>query len=169
MSTTPTDAAQAQAESVKSVVATSLEAFQKLAALNLETAKGSLGAVAGQLKNLMATRDVKGLTELASGWVKPGAEAVVTYARAVQAATAESSSELAAQVKARLDTTTQQLVTNLESMMKGAPAGSEAMVTLVKEAIAVANSSYEQLNAASKKLVEAGLETLSTVAGGKKS
>ncbi|MBP6817548.1 MAG: phasin family protein, partial [Burkholderiaceae bacterium] len=39
-------------------------------------------------------------------------------------------------------------------MAKNAPAGTEGMVTLVKQAVSAANNAYEQVNKATKQAVE---------------
>ena len=161
---TPTETAQANAEALKAAALKSLEGFQKLAQVNLEHTKAALDASAEQFKALLGAKDVKALTDLATSWVKPGAEAVVGYAKAVQAAATETGTELAAHARAQLDKGTAELVTQLETLAKSAPAGSEGVVTLVKEALAVATTTFDQVSAAGKKLVDAGVATATAAA-----
>lgn len=161
---TPTEIAQQQAEAVRSAVLKSVEGFQKLAAINLEHSRAALDTAAEQWKQLLGAKDIKGVAELAQAWVKPSAEAVVSYAKAVQAATAQTSTELVEQARAQLDKTVSAMVTQLEALMKNAPAGSDGVVSLVKEAITVANTTFDQVSAAGKKLVDAGMASAQAAA-----
>lgn len=71
---TPEDFLKMQTEAFRASGAAAtkaFEGFQKLAALNMETAKASLNDASEQIRALLAAKDAKTLTELVSSYTKP--------------------------------------------------------------------------------------------------
>jgi phasin family protein len=167
MAQTTEELKQAQSEAMKSMGAaaqTALAGFQKLATLNLESAKASIDTASDQVRALLAAQDVKAVTDLVTSFTKPGAEKFVAYARAVYASTSETSTGLAEAVRAQVEKGNQQLVAQVQELAKNAPGGAEGAVSFVKEAMTVASSTYDQLHAATRRFVDAGAASVSAAA-----
>lgn len=151
---------QMQSDAVKAVgvaAQKALEGFQKLSALNLQTAKASLETATEHAKSLLAVRDLKSASEVVTTMVQPATEKVTAYAKSAYGVSSATSAELVDVVRAQAEKGSHQLLMQVQELAKNTPAGSDGAVTFVKQVLAVANSSYEQLNAATKTLVEATL------------
>ena len=89
-----TDFMKFQAEAVKAsnaLAAKSIEGIQKLADLNMKTAKASMEQSAEQVKVLMGAKDVKGMTETMGSLSQPTADHLTAYVKDVYAITSETS------------------------------------------------------------------------------
>ncbi len=134
--------------------AKTLEGFQKLAALNMQTSKAALEQSQEQIKALLAAKDAKLLSDLVSSFAQPAPEQFTTYAKAVYAISKDTSTELASMVEKQVAAGNEQLHAAIEALAKNAPAGSEGSMNFVKQSLAAANKAYDQLNAATRQFVE---------------
>ncbi len=134
--------------------AKTLEGFQKLAALNMQTAKTALEESSDQINALLAVRDPKALTELVTSFSKPSPEKLTAYAKAVYAITKEANGEFAAMVEKQVADSNRQLTETVEKLASQAPAGSEGAVEFIRQSLAAAQSAYEQVNTATKQFVQ---------------
>jgi phasin family protein len=134
--------------------AKTLEGFQKLAALNMQTAKTALEDSSDQIKALLAARDPKALTDLVTSFSKPSPDKFTAYAKAVYAITKEANSDLTTMVEQQVADSNRQLAETVEKLAKQAPAGSEGAVEFIRQSLAAAQSAYEQVNNATKQFVQ---------------
>jgi hypothetical protein len=58
-----------------------------------------------------------------------------------------------------------QLAESVESLARTAPAGSEGVVSLIRQSMAAAQTAYDQVNQAGKKLAEMADSNLGSAAG----
>jgi len=152
-----TDFMKFQAEAVKAsnaLAAKSIEGIQKLADLNMKTAKASMEQSAEQVKVLMGAKDVKGMTESMSSLSQPTADHMAAYAKDVYAITSETSQEVASMVEGQVEESNKQLFAAIDAMSKNAPAGSETAISFMKQSLTAARSAYEQANKAGKQAAE---------------
>ncbi len=164
---TPEDFLKLQTEALRmstAAAAKTMEGFQKLATLNMQTAKASLDQANEQIRALLAVRDAKTLTELVTSYTKPSPEKFTAYAKAVYAISSETSTELRALVEKQIADSNAQLVEAIENLAKNAPPGSEGAFAFVRQSLTAANKAYEQVNTATKKFVE----TAAAAGGAKK-
>lgn len=157
MMTTPENLMKMHAEAVKASGAAAnktLEGFQKLAALNLQTAKATLEESSEQIRALLAAKDAKALTELVTSFAQPAPEKFTAYAKAVYAITREANSDLTAMVEKQIADSNRQLAEAVEALAKNAPAGSEGTVNFIRQALAAAQAAYEQVNTATRQFVQ---------------
>ncbi|MEK9720775.1 MAG: phasin family protein [Quisquiliibacterium sp.] len=152
--------------------AKTLEGFQKLAALNMQTAKAAIEESNDQIKSLLAVRDPKALTELVTSLAKPDPDKFSAYASAVYQITKEANGNLAAMIEKQVANSNRQLSESVDKLAKQAPAGSEGAVEFIRQSLAAAQSAYEQVNTATKQFVqiaEANVQgAAKAAAGGKK-
>ena len=172
--TTPEDLMKMHADAIKAssaAAAKTLEGFQKLAELNMQTAKAALEESSEQIKALLAAKDAKALTDLVTSFAKPAPEKFTSYAKAVYSISKEANADLTAMVEQQIAASNRQLAESVEALAKNAPAGSEGTVNFIKQALGAANAAYEQVNTATRQFVdaaEANLQGATKAASGSK-
>jgi len=157
MVTSTEDLMKMHADALKAssaAAAKTLEGFQKLAALNMQTAKAALEDSSEQVKALLAAKDAKALTELVTSFAQPTPEKFTAYAKAVYAITKEANSDLTSMVEKQIATSNEQLAQAIENLAKNAPAGSEGAINFIKQALTAAQAAYEQVNTATRQFVQ---------------
>jgi phasin family protein len=157
MMNTQQDMMKMHAEAIKATsaaAAKTLEGFQKLAALNMQTAKATLEDSSEQIKALLAAKDAKALTDLVTSFAQPSPDKFTAYANAMFAISKETNSELTAMVEKQVEASNRQLAEAIETLAKNAPAGSEGAVNFIKQALGAAKAAYEQVNTATRQFVE---------------
>lgn len=157
MMTTPENLMKMHAEALKAsgaAAAKTLEGFQKLAALNMQTAKATLEESSEQIRALLAARDAKALTELVTSFAQPAPEKFTAYAKAVHAITRQANGELTAMVEKQIADSNRQLAEAIEALAKSAPAGSEGALDFIRQALAAAQAAHEQVNAATRQFMQ---------------
>ncbi len=155
-----------QARNLGTAATRTLEGFQKLAELNLQTARASMEASGEQIRELLAARDVKTLTELVTSYSKPQPDAFKAYAQAVYAISRETGSELASIVEEQVAESQRQLYSAVEELAAKAPAGSEGAVAFTRQVLAASSTAYEQLNKAARQFTQMADSTVSGEAQG---
>lgn len=162
---TPEDFLKMQTEAFRASGAAAtkaFEGFQKLAALNMETAKASLNDASEQIRALLAAKDAKTLTELVSSYTKPSPEKFSAYAKAVYAISQETGTDLSKLIEKQIAESNAQLVEAIETLAKSAPAGSEGAVAFMRQSLSAAGRAYEQVNAAAKQFADKAAESTRT-------
>lgn len=168
---TPEDLAKLQSDTLQASSAAAqktLEGFKKLTDLNLQAAKASLDQSSEQIRALLAAKDVKTLTDLITSYAQPSPEKFTAYAKAVYAIARETNSELATLIQEQIDKGNKQFAAAVEQLAKNAPAGSEGAVNFMRQAMASANTTYDQLNKAAKQFVSMGEATMEAATGAKR-
>lgn len=156
---------KAALESFQAVAAKSLEGFEKLTELNMAAAKSTFEESTEQMKALLEVKDVKSLADFAAGSAQPTADKMTAYAKHVYEITSDTGSEIAKLVEKQLADGNRQLHAAIDALGKNAPTGSEGLVTFMKSAVSAANTAYDQVNKATKQVVE--LAEANMVAAGK--
>jgi len=151
---------KAALESFQAVAAKSFEAMEKLAELNLAATKSTFEESAEQMQALLAVKDVKAFADLAMGSAQPTADKFAAYAKHVYEITNETGTEIAKLVERQFADSNHQLHSAIDAMAKGAPAGSEGIVSFMKSAVSAANTAYDQVNKATKQVIELAEATM---------
>ncbi len=141
-------------EVFQSATITSIEGLEKLAALNVQAAKASIDESTDALKSMTDVKDAKQLAEMATVSVQPATDKVTAYYKHVYEIANETGSGLAKLFEKQFAESNRQLYAAIDAMAKNAPAGSEGMVTLVKQAVTAANTAFDQVSKATKQAVE---------------
>ena len=156
---------KAALESFQAMAAKSFAGLEKLAELNMAATKSSFEDSAEQFKTLLEIKDVKALTDFAAGAAQPAADKLTAYAKHVYEITSDTGTEIAKLFEKQLTDGNRQLHSAIDALAKNAPAGSEGVVTFMKSAVSAANTAYDQVNKATKQVVEMAEANL--VAAGK--
>lgn len=141
-------------ESMHAVAMASLNGLDKLAQLNLQAAKASLKEGVEQTVNVLESRDVKSLQDTLGDSAQPTADKVQAYTKHVYQITQETSQEISRVIEKQWSDGNRQIYSALDAMAKSAPAGTEGLVSMMKSAVTAANTAWDEVNKASRKVAE---------------
>ncbi|MBL8427189.1 MAG: phasin family protein [Dechloromonas sp.] len=146
---------KATVDSLLSVANTALASAERIATLNLNTARSALEDTASGVKSVLEAKDPKEALAAQSALAQPAVEKAVAYSRSVYEITAETQQELAKMVEAQFSDFQKSIAGMVEMAAKSAPAGSEGAVAAIQNAIAAANSAFGNMNAVTKQFTDA--------------
>jgi len=157
MYSTPEQFASANKANVESILTLANTAFasaERLAALNLNTARTLLEDTVANAKSLMGAKDVQELISLQASLAQPAVEKAVAYSRSIYEIATQTQEELSKVIEAQFSEINKNVTSALDKAVKNAPAGSDVAVAAVKSAIAAANSAYDSMTKAAKQVAE---------------
>ena len=145
---------QAAINSLMTIAAGSLDTTERLAALNLNTARAAMEDGAAAVSALFGAKDPQALIALQATLAKPAVERAMAYSRSVYEILSQSSNGLTKIAEGQAAEIKKTFSAAIDQSLKNAPAGSEAVVTAVKSAIAAADSAYNNMAKAAKQATE---------------
>ncbi len=145
---------KANVETLLTIANTAFASAERIAALNLNTARSVLEDSVAGAKALLAVKDVQELVALQTTLAQPAVEKAVAYSRSVYEIATQTQEELSKVVEAQYSELNKNVTSALDKAVKGAPAGSDVAVAAVKSAIAAANSAYDSMTKAAKQVAE---------------
>lgn len=157
MYTTPEQLAganKANVETLLTIANTAFASAERLAALNLNTARTLLEDSVNNAKALLGVKDVQELVSMQAALAQPAFEKAVAYSRSVYEITSQTQDEFSKIFDSQYVEMNRNVTNVLDKAVKNAPAGSDVAVAAVKSAIAAANSAYETMNKAAKQVAE---------------
>ncbi|MDD2884664.1 MAG: phasin family protein [Dechloromonas sp.] len=154
---------KATVDSLLSVANTALASAERIAALNLNTARAALEDTASGVKSVLEAKGPQEALAAQTALTQPAVEKAVAYSRSVYEITSEAQQEMAKMVEAQFGEF-QKSVSNMMAMAaKSAPAGSEGAVAAIQNAIAAANSAFGNMNAVAKQFSDAAQANMTAV------
>jgi phasin family protein len=157
MFNTPEQFAAANKASVDAMLTlanSALASAERIAALNLNTARSMLEDGVANAKAMLGAKDAQEFFAVQASIAQPGIEKAVAYSRSVYEISAQSKEEISKLIEAQFGDFQKQIVGLLEKATKNAPAGSEVAVNAVKSAIAAATSAFDNMNKAAKQVAD---------------
>jgi phasin family protein len=148
------EANKAGIEAMLTIANTVFASAERLAALNLNTARTMLEDGVANTKALMAAKDMQELASMQATIAQPSVEKAVAYSRSVYEIATQTQSELAKVSEAQMAEMKSAMANILDQSLKNAPAGSDAAVAAVKSAMAVASAAYDNMTKAAKQVTE---------------
>jgi len=145
---------KANIETLLNLANATFASVEKLATLNLNTARALLEDSVSNTKTLIGAKDVQELISLQSSIAQPSIEKIVAYGRSVYEITASIQEEVSKIVETQIGEVNKNISSALDKAAKSAPAGSDVAITAARSAFAAANSAYDSLNKAAKQVVE---------------
>ena len=145
---------KAAVDSLLAVANTALASAERIATLNLETARTVLEDSAASAKALMAAKDVKEAVAIQASLAQPGVEKAVAYGKSVYEISTQMQEQLTKMVEAQFGDFQKNIAGMLENAAKSAPAGSDVAVAAVQSAIAAANSAFDNMRKAAQQANE---------------
>lgn len=149
-----TSANKAAVDSMLSLANTALASAERIAALNLNTARSILEDSVSSAKAVFGAKDAKEALSIQASLAQPNVEKAVAYSRSVYEITAQTQEELSKMVESQFADFQKQVGALLDKASKSAPAGSDVAVAAVRSAIAAASSAFDNMNKAAKQVAE---------------
>jgi phasin family protein len=147
-------ASKANVESLLTLANTAFASAERLAALNLNTARNLLEDTVANAKALMSAKDVQELMNIQATLAQPSVEKAVAYSRSIYEIASQTQEEMGKIFEAQFAEANKSVTSALDKAVKNAPAGSDVAVAAVKSAIAAANSAYDSMTKAAKQVAE---------------
>lgn len=157
MYTTPEKLASANKANVETLLTLANTAFasaERLAALNLNTARTLLEESVSNAKSLLGAKDAQDLVGLQSSLGQPAVEKIAAYSRSVYEIATQTQEEISKVFEGQFAELNKNVASALDIAAKNAPAGSDVAVAAVKSAIAAANSAFDSMTKAAKQVTE---------------
>ena len=126
------------------------ESVEKLIDLNVNAAKAALTDAAQTTQAAMNVKDAQELLALQASLFQPLAEKTAAYSRHLYDITSGAAAEFSKVLEAQAVEAQQKVTAVVDNMSKNAPAGSEAGVAMMKNAVSAANSAFESVQKAVK-------------------
>ncbi|MDP2881901.1 MAG: phasin family protein [Azonexus sp.] len=145
---------KAAVDSLLSVANTALASAERIASLNLETARSVLEDSVSNAKALMGAKDPQEALSIQASLTQPSVEKAVAYSKSVYEISTETQEQLAKMVEAQFGDFQKNVAAMLEKAAKSAPAGSDVAVAAVQSAIAAANSAFDNMRKTAKQVTE---------------
>ena len=140
---------------------------ERLAALNLNTARSLLEHSVANITALQGAKDVQSFISLQSTQAQPAVELAVAYSRGFYEIATQTKEEIAKIVETQTTDTKAKVSALADKLLITAPAGSDAAVAGVRKVIDMVNSAYDSMNQAAKqatKIAEANVAAASDAA-----
>ena len=141
-------------DSLLTVANTALASAERIAALNLNTARSFLEDSVANTKALLGAKDPQEVVAIQAALAQPNVEKAVAYSRSIYEISAQTQEELSKLVESQFADFQKNVSAMLDKVSKQAPAGSDVAVAAVKSAFAAANSAFDNLNKAAKQVAE---------------
>lgn len=154
-------------ETCAAVTTTLVDVFERIVALNLNTARELMGDGTASMHALMNVKNPGDLVALQSASAQPAAEKLLAYGRDCYDIVAQGFEGIVKPFELQFSQVNKFIGAALENAAKSAPAGSDVALAAVQSAIAAANSSYDSVSKATRRVVEmaeANLTATSTAA-----
>ena len=126
------------------------ESVEKLIDLNVNAAKAALTDAAQTTQAAMNVKDAQELLALQASLFQPLAEKTAAYSRHLYDITSGAAAEFSKVLETQAVEAQQKVTAVVDNMSKNAPAGSEAGVAMMKNAVSAANSAFESVQKAVK-------------------
>ncbi|MGO4330624.1 TIGR01841 family phasin [Cupriavidus sp. 2TAF22] len=148
---------------------TAFDGFQKLAELNLQAVKSSIAESQDNIQAALSGRDLRDVFTTRGTLAQPAADKALSYVQHVYEIASDTQTELAKAVEAQYEQHTRRVQAFVDTFVKNAPAGSEALTALLQSTVAAANNTYESVQKATKQAAEtvkSNFEASTAVASG---
>lgn len=149
-----TAANKASIETLLTLANTAFASTERLAALNLNTARSVLEDSVSSAKGLFGMKDPQELIGYQTSLAQPAVEKAVAYSRSLYEIASQTQEEVGKVFEAKFAEMNKTVTAAIEQATKNAPAGSEGAVAAMKSAIAAANSAYDNVAKAVKQVTE---------------
>lgn len=164
MNLTPEQIAAAQKanlETLSGLTNQALQSIEKLVELNMHIAKQSLSDSMSSAKKALEVKDIQQLLAHQAAAVQPMAEKIMAYSRHLYELAHETQASFTESAEKEFQAGQKKINALVEDWTKNAPAGSDAAVQAMKQAIASANNVFETSQKAVKHAVEVAQSNLS--------
>ncbi len=146
---------KATVDSLLAVANTALASAERIAALNLNTARSALEDTASGVQTVLTAKDPQAAFAAQKSLAQPAVDKAVAYGKSVYEITSQTQQELAKMVEAQFGEFQKSVTQMVDLAAKSAPVGSEGAVAAIQSAVAAANSAFGNMNAVAKQFADA--------------
>jgi phasin family protein len=132
----------------------SLASAERFAELGLAAARETVEEAASHAQSLAGAKDVHEVIAINSAALEPVMKRAYAYSRTAYQTAAEANSEVKKAVEKQAAELNRATLAALEEAFKYAPAGSEAMVENVRNAVSAAQAAYGNIEALNKRIYD---------------
>ena len=158
---------KANIETLFGLTQKAFEGVEKLVELNVQATKAALADTANNAQAVLSAKDAQELLALQAGMVQPLAEKTAAYSRHLYDIATSAGAELSKTLENQAAEAQKNFAGLVDSASQNAPAGSEAAVAMMKNAMSAASTAYESVQKAVKQagdMAEANFTTASDTA-----
>ncbi len=158
---------KANIETLFGLTQKAFEGVEKLVELNVQATKAALAESANNAQAVLSVKDAQELLALQSSMVQPLAEKTAAYSRHLYEIAQSAGADISKTLEGQTAEAQKNFAGLVESATQNAPAGSEAAVAVMKNAVAAANTAYESVQKAVKQagdMAEANFNTAASSA-----
>ena len=145
---------EAQLAAMNTLTTKAFEGVGQVVDLNLNVAKASFEETAANAKQLMTVKDPQEFIALTTSQAQPNAEKATAYGRQLAGIATSAQSEFTKAAEEQMAESKRKVVALMDDLANNAPAGSEALVTMMRSMFGNANAGYEQFTKSTKQAVE---------------
>lgn len=141
-------------EALLTLANTAFASTERLAALNLFTARSVLEDSVSGAKGLFSVKTPQELLGYQTTLAQPAVEKAVAYSRSLYEIATQTREEMSKLFEIQLAEVNKTMSATLDQAAKNAPAGSDFAFTAAKSALAAANSAYDNVTKVVKQVTE---------------
>jgi phasin family protein len=153
---------KANIETLFGLTQKAFEGVEKLVELNVQATKAALADTANNAQAALSAKDAQEFLALQAGMVQPLAEKTAAYSRHLYDIATSAGAELSKTLESQAADAQKNFAGLVDSASQNAPAGSEAAVNMMKNAMSAASTAYESVQKAVKQagdMAEANFNT----------
>lgn len=162
---------RSQVETALKLAEITAEGLERLLGLQVQAVRGAVADGIHNIRQVAGVKDVSELGGVTGSWAQPAWEKAQAYAKSTYETVAASQAEISSVLEQQFAELNKNIVVALDTALKSAPAGSEALVAGFKSALQSTNAVYESVLKATKQAnatAEANLAAIAPVAAKKK-
>lgn len=137
-----TAANKASVDALLSLANTALAGAERIASLNLTTARSLLESGVASTKAVIGAKDPQEAMNASAAQIQPAVEQILAYNRSLNELSKQSKDDVSSLLESQFGDFQQQVSSLMEKAAKNAPAGSDVAVAAVKSALEAANAAF---------------------------
>jgi len=165
MFATPAEFSEMQKSQLDALYALSQVAFnttEKLVGLNLAAMKAAMDESATTTQSMLGIKDAQDMLTVGGAIAQPALQKVVGYSRNVYSIVSGANAEVRKVVESQIADGNNKAAQFVEFATRNAPAGSEPLVSLFRNAVAACNTAYDTFSKATKQAFDAAESNLAS-------
>jgi phasin family protein len=153
---------KAQLEAATRFATVALGGAERLLEIQLKTAKETLADSVEGVKTLSTVKDLQQFTDIKDSVAQPAFEKAAEYMKSIYEVATETQAEFSKLIELQFAGMNKQFVVALDKFAESAPAGSEAGISALKQALATGNAAYENITKVAKQFNDTAKSNLET-------
>jgi phasin family protein len=155
---------KAQLEAATRFATVALGGAERLLEIQLKTAKETLADSVEGVKTLSTVKDLQQFTDIKDSVAQPAFEKAAEYMKSIYEVASDTQAEFSKLIELQFAGMNKQFVVALDKFAESAPAGSEAGISALKQALATGNAAYENITKVAKQFSDTAKSNLETAA-----